>query len=61
MLFCVVLLIQQLTMGRVLDKSGFLEHLLSKTGLFKKVFFRIFAGLEEKDEWEFSEMEFRSD
>ena len=47
MLHCVVSLIQQLMKGSVLVKSGFLEHLLSKTGLSERVFFCTFAGAKE--------------
>ncbi len=47
MLHCVVSLIQQLIKGSVLGESGFLEHLLSKTGLSKRVFFCTFAGAKE--------------
>ena len=36
--------IQQPAKGSVLCKSGFLEHLFSKTGLSKKVFLRTFAS-----------------
>lgn len=39
--------IQQLAKGSVLRKSGFLEHLFSKTELYKKVFLRTFAGVKE--------------
>ena len=36
--------LQQPAKGSVLCKSGFLEHLFSKTGLSKKVFLRTFAS-----------------
>lgn len=45
MLLGVVSVIEQLMKGSVCPQSGFLEQLLSKTELLKRVFLRTFAAV----------------